>query len=133
MPIRGKPERPHTSGDQGLKAEGLDDARGFDFLIVTEFESAPFLQFGVGAVFADVGEIELPVSAVFADRKQVEFSLGAEFVDRDGTELQRELFAVSAEFGGSAGYPASGRISVPGQVSIGQRVQRRGEVIPTAD
>lgn len=133
MPIKGKPERPHTSGDQGIAAEGVDALRGFDFLVGAELVDAPYIQFPVQLIAVDRHEVEFPVQLIAVDQKQLEFEVSAELVDVDGTEIQKDLFSVSAELGGSAGYPSSPRLSLPGQVVVGQRVQRRGEVIPTAD
>jgi len=133
MPIKGKPERPHTSGNQGIAAEGVDTIRGFDFLVGLELADAPFLEFPVSLVAVDRSEIEFPVQLIAVDRKQLEFAVGAELVDVDGTEIQKDLFSVSAELGAPAGYPSTPRLNLPGQVVVGQRVQRRGEVIPTAD
>ena len=133
MPIRGKPERPHTSGNQGIAAKGLDEGRSFDFGVFAVFEDARYVEFGVSATFADRAEVEFEVQAVFADRKALSFGVSSDFIDVDGTEIQRDLFGISAEFGASSGYPSAPVIDQPGQVVIGQRVERRGKVIPVAD
>lgn len=133
MPIRGKPERPHTSGNQGIAAEGLDDSRGFEFLVAAQIVDAPYIQFQVGTTIVDRHEVEFPLRLIAVDRKELEFAVSAEIIDVDGTEVQRDLFTVGLEIGGSAGYPSSAGVSWPGSVSAGQRVQRRGEVIPVAD
>jgi len=133
MPIRGKPERPRSSGDQGITAEGLDAGRETSFGVSAGFVEAPFVSFGVSATFAARSEATFGVSAGFADRKDAFFGVSGGFIDVDGNEVVLDLFGVSAEFGPPAGYPSFPRLSVPNQIDVGQRVRRPGAVIPVAD
>lgn len=138
MPVRGRPERPRTSGSAGVTQYGLDDSRGGTIGLGLKAERAPFEEIGLGlfAVRSVVDEVELGLMAV--EQVVETIGLGLTVIDVEdlgGGQIQvtRPAVGLGLLAGPTAGHCSAPRVVTPDSISVGQEVQRRGQIIPTVD
>lgn len=138
MPVRGRPERPHSSGPQGVTGFGSSDSQGGRVGLGLRAERMPVEQVGLGlfAVTRVNEQVGLGLMAVEQTVEQVGLGLTViEVVDLGGGQIEvtRPAAGLGLLAGPTAGYCAAPRVVMPDSVSVGQEVQRRGQIIPTVD
>lgn len=133
MAIRGRPERPHLSELVDAQVQGLDEGREIEAGLRLVVEVVPYIEAGLGFVAVDSSIVEAGLGFVAAEQHVVECGLALEAIESDSGTVTLDSVGLKLVVIGRSGYAGAPRVRTAASVSVGQEVQRRGQIIPSVD